>query len=68
MRWSILVSPQEEAEMTNHQAEDHPEEAQSLHEEEGTLASLESPPEIPRENQTTGTCTLRAPLVGASMQ
>uniref|UniRef100_A0A8C2QIN5 Pleckstrin homology domain containing, family A member 5 n=1 Tax=Cricetulus griseus TaxID=10029 RepID=A0A8C2QIN5_CRIGR len=49
----VTCSPQEEAEMTNHQAEDHPEEAQSLHEEEGTLASLESPPEIPRENQTT---------------
>ncbi|XP_035304304.1 pleckstrin homology domain-containing family A member 5 isoform X3 [Cricetulus griseus] len=53
----VTCSPQEEAEMTNHQAEDHPEEAQSLHEEEGTLASLESPPEIPRENQTTAALT-----------
>ncbi|CAH7430535.1 Plekha5 [Phodopus roborovskii] len=40
-------SPQEEAEMTNHQTEDHPEEAPSLHEEE------EPPPEIPRESPTT---------------
>ncbi|ERE66610.1 pleckstrin homology domain-containing family A member 5-like protein [Cricetulus griseus] len=57
----VTCSPQEEAEMTNHQAEDHPEEAQSLHEEEGTLASLESPPEIPRENQTTVSVSLFSP-------
>lgn len=52
--------------MTNHQAEGHPEEVESHHEEEETLASLEPPPEIPRENQTTGTCTLHAPLGGYS--
>ncbi|KAK7833958.1 hypothetical protein U0070_004939, partial [Myodes glareolus] len=33
--------------------EDHPEEVESHHEEEETLASLEPLPEIPRENQTT---------------
>lgn len=48
----VPCSPQEE-EMTNHQAEGHPEEVESHHEEEETLASLEPPPEIPRENQTT---------------
>ncbi|XP_075838535.1 pleckstrin homology domain-containing family A member 5 isoform X20 [Microtus pennsylvanicus] len=49
----VPCSPQEEAGMTNHQAEGHPEEVESHHEEEETLASLEPPPEIPRENQTT---------------
>ncbi|XP_052576018.1 pleckstrin homology domain-containing family A member 5 isoform X21 [Peromyscus californicus insignis] len=48
----VPCSPQEEAEVTNHRAESRPEEAQSLHEEEGTHASSESPPEVPRENQT----------------
>uniref|UniRef100_A0A8C6N1F0 Pleckstrin homology domain containing, family A member 5 n=1 Tax=Mus spicilegus TaxID=10103 RepID=A0A8C6N1F0_MUSSI len=47
-------SPQEETAMTNHQMEGPPEEAESLHEEEETLASYEPAPEIPRENQTTG--------------
>ncbi|XP_055466311.1 pleckstrin homology domain-containing family A member 5 isoform X7 [Psammomys obesus] len=46
-------SPQEEVAMTNHQAEGPPEEAESLHEEEETLASYEPAPEIPTENQTT---------------
>uniref|UniRef100_A0A8C6HXV0 Pleckstrin homology domain containing, family A member 5 n=1 Tax=Mus spicilegus TaxID=10103 RepID=A0A8C6HXV0_MUSSI len=46
-------SPQEETAMTNHQMEGPPEEAESLHEEEETLASYEPAPEIPRENQTT---------------
>ncbi|XP_031239619.1 pleckstrin homology domain-containing family A member 5 isoform X15 [Mastomys coucha] len=46
-------SPQEEAAMTNHQVEDPPEEAESLHEEEETLASYDPAPEIPRESQTT---------------
>ncbi|XP_005364608.1 pleckstrin homology domain-containing family A member 5 isoform X12 [Microtus ochrogaster] len=49
----VPCSPQEEAGMTNHQAEGHPEEVENHHEEEETLASLEPPPEIPRENQTT---------------
>ncbi|XP_049991131.1 pleckstrin homology domain-containing family A member 5 isoform X1 [Alexandromys fortis] len=49
----VPCSPQEEAGMTNHQAEGHPEEVESHHEEEETLASLEPTPEIPRENQTT---------------
>ncbi|XP_036038421.1 pleckstrin homology domain-containing family A member 5 isoform X24 [Onychomys torridus] len=49
----VPYSPQEEAEMRNHRAESHPEEVQSLHEEEETRASSESPPEVPRENQTT---------------
>ncbi|XP_041535011.1 pleckstrin homology domain-containing family A member 5 isoform X26 [Microtus oregoni] len=48
----VPCSPQEEAGMTNHQAEGHPE-VESHHEEEETLASLDPPPEIPRENQTT---------------
>lgn len=48
----VPCSPQGEAE-TNHQAEGHPEEAQSLREEEETVAALEPPPESPRENQTT---------------
>lgn len=49
----IPCSPQEEAEATNHRAESRPEEAQqSLHEEEETCASSESPPEVPREDQT----------------
>nr|XP_048288464.1 pleckstrin homology domain-containing family A member 5 isoform X6 [Myodes glareolus] len=52
-REDVPCSPQEEAGMTNHRAEDHPEEVESHHEEEETLASLEPPPEIPRENQTT---------------
>lgn len=63
---SVVTSSQEEAGMTNHRAEDHPEEVESHHEEEETLASLEPPPEIPRENQTTGTCMLHAPLGGCS--
>ncbi|XP_030110938.1 pleckstrin homology domain-containing family A member 5 isoform X24 [Mus musculus] len=46
-------SPQEETAMTEHQMEGPPEEAESLHEEEETLASCEPAPEIPRENQTT---------------
>ncbi|XP_028636799.1 pleckstrin homology domain-containing family A member 5 isoform X2 [Grammomys surdaster] len=46
-------SPQEEAAMTNHQAEGPPEEAESLHEEEETLASYEPAPEVPRETQST---------------
>ncbi|KAL6082602.1 hypothetical protein STEG23_001633, partial [Scotinomys teguina] len=47
-------SPQEEAEMTSHQAESHPEEAQGLREEEEeNLDSFEPPPGIPREDQTT---------------
>ncbi|XP_057640345.1 pleckstrin homology domain-containing family A member 5 isoform X26 [Chionomys nivalis] len=49
----VPCSPQEEAGMTNHRAEGHPEEVESHHEEEETLASLETPPEIPRENETT---------------
>ncbi|XP_059114718.1 pleckstrin homology domain-containing family A member 5 isoform X3 [Peromyscus eremicus] len=48
----VPCSPQEEAEATNHRAESRPEEVQSLHEEEETCASSESPPEVPRENQT----------------
>lgn len=49
----IPCSPQEEAEATSHRAESRPEEAQqSLHEEEETCASSESPPEVPREDQT----------------
>nr|XP_021514655.1 pleckstrin homology domain-containing family A member 5-like [Meriones unguiculatus] len=50
-------SPQEEVAVTNHQAEGPPEEAESLHEEEETLASYEPAPEIPRENQTTAALT-----------
>ncbi|XP_029334648.1 pleckstrin homology domain-containing family A member 5 isoform X4 [Mus caroli] len=50
-------SPQEETAMTNHQMEGPPEEAESLHEEEETLASYEPAPEIPRENQTTAALT-----------
>ncbi|XP_036038414.1 pleckstrin homology domain-containing family A member 5 isoform X19 [Onychomys torridus] len=53
----VPYSPQEEAEMRNHRAESHPEEVQSLHEEEETRASSESPPEVPRENQTTAALT-----------
>ncbi|XP_052576000.1 pleckstrin homology domain-containing family A member 5 isoform X5 [Peromyscus californicus insignis] len=53
----VPCSPQEEAEVTNHRAESRPEEAQSLHEEEGTHASSESPPEVPRENQTPAALT-----------
>ncbi|KAL1776040.1 pleckstrin-likey domain-containing family A member 5 isoform X17 [Sigmodon hispidus] len=49
----IPCSPQEEVEITNHREEGHPEEAQSLHEEEEALASFEPPPEVPRESQTT---------------
>ncbi|XP_075838522.1 pleckstrin homology domain-containing family A member 5 isoform X8 [Microtus pennsylvanicus] len=56
----VPCSPQEEAGMTNHQAEGHPEEVESHHEEEETLASLEPPPEIPRENQTTAALTLES--------
>ncbi|XP_040599432.1 pleckstrin homology domain-containing family A member 5 isoform X28 [Mesocricetus auratus] len=52
----VPCSPQGEAE-TNHQAEGHPEEAQSLREEEETVAALEPPPESPRENQTTAALT-----------
>ncbi|XP_076424279.1 pleckstrin homology domain-containing family A member 5 isoform X25 [Peromyscus maniculatus bairdii] len=49
----IPCSPQEEAEATSHWAESRPEEVQqSLHEEEETCASSESPPEVPREDQT----------------
>ncbi|XP_037059917.1 pleckstrin homology domain-containing family A member 5 isoform X19 [Peromyscus leucopus] len=49
----VPCSPQEEVEATNHRTESHPEEAQqSLHEEEETCASSESPPEVPREDQT----------------
>lgn len=48
-----MCSLQEEAAMANHQAEGAPEEAESLHEEEETLASCEPAPETPRENQTT---------------
>ncbi|XP_028636800.1 pleckstrin homology domain-containing family A member 5 isoform X3 [Grammomys surdaster] len=50
-------SPQEEAAMTNHQAEGPPEEAESLHEEEETLASYEPAPEVPRETQSTAALT-----------
>jgi hypothetical protein len=57
---SVPISPQEETAMTEHQMEGPPEEAESLHEEEETLASCEPAPEIPRENQTTGTCMLQA--------
>ncbi|XP_076796845.1 pleckstrin homology domain-containing family A member 5 isoform X10 [Arvicanthis niloticus] len=46
-------SSQEEAAMTNHQAEGPPDGAESLHEEEETLASSEPAPEVPRETQTT---------------
>lgn len=46
--------------MANHQAEGPPEEAESLHEEEETLASCEPAPETPREHQTTGACALQA--------
>lgn len=56
----VPYSPQEEAGMTNHRAEDHPEEVESHHEEEETLASLEPPPEIPRENQTTAALPLES--------
>ncbi|CAO2607071.1 Pleckstrin homology domain-containing family A member 5, partial [Lemmus lemmus] len=49
----VPCSSQEEAGMTNHRAEGHPEEVESHHEEEETLASLEPAPEIPRENQAT---------------
>ncbi|XP_049991135.1 pleckstrin homology domain-containing family A member 5 isoform X5 [Alexandromys fortis] len=56
----VPCSPQEEAGMTNHQAEGHPEEVESHHEEEETLASLEPTPEIPRENQTTAALTLES--------
>lgn len=48
-----VCSLQEEAALANHQAEGPPEEAESLHEEEETLASCEPAPETPRENQTT---------------
>lgn len=48
-----VCSLQEEAAMANHQAEGPPEEAESLHEEEETLASCEPAPETPREHQTT---------------
>nr|XP_034367410.1 pleckstrin homology domain-containing family A member 5 isoform X8 [Arvicanthis niloticus] len=50
-------SSQEEAAMTNHQAEGPPDGAESLHEEEETLASSEPAPEVPRETQTTAALT-----------
>ncbi|XP_037059931.1 pleckstrin homology domain-containing family A member 5 isoform X34 [Peromyscus leucopus] len=54
----VPCSPQEEVEATNHRTESHPEEAQqSLHEEEETCASSESPPEVPREDQTPAALT-----------
>ncbi|XP_076424278.1 pleckstrin homology domain-containing family A member 5 isoform X24 [Peromyscus maniculatus bairdii] len=54
----IPCSPQEEAEATSHWAESRPEEVQqSLHEEEETCASSESPPEVPREDQTPAALT-----------
>lgn len=56
-----VCSPQEEAAMANHQAEGPPEETESLHEEEETLASYEPAPEIPRENQTTVTSLSPSP-------
>ncbi|XP_060240343.1 pleckstrin homology domain-containing family A member 5 isoform X24 [Meriones unguiculatus] len=59
-------SPQEEVAVTNHQAEGPPEEAESLHEEEETLASYEPAPEIPRENQTTVKSLFPSPESSAS--
>ncbi|XP_055466280.1 pleckstrin homology domain-containing family A member 5 isoform X3 [Psammomys obesus] len=59
-------SPQEEVAMTNHQAEGPPEEAESLHEEEETLASYEPAPEIPTENQTTVKSLFPSPESSAS--
>ncbi|GAB1291395.1 Pleckstrin homology domain-containing, family A member 5 [Apodemus speciosus] len=51
-------SPLEEAAMTNHEAKGPPGEAESLREEEGSLAPCEPAPESPGESHTTVKTTL----------